>query len=75
MSVVPLRALVNRLAIVVAIVIAIGIPGALFVIGYSNTVSTSAFKGRLNAARVAQYIYTHEGLWQYQRLRLAELIG
>ena len=32
------------------------------------------FKARLNAARVAQYIYTHDGMWQYQQLRLAELI-
>ena len=32
------------------------------------------FKARLNAARVAQYIYTHGGMWQYQQLRLAELI-
>jgi len=74
MSVVPLRAWVNRVAIVVAIIITFGIPGANLFVGYSNTVNTLAFKGRLNAARVAQYIYTHEGLWQYQRLRLAELI-
>ncbi len=32
------------------------------------------FKARLSAARVAQYIYTHDGVWQYQQLRLAELI-
>ena len=32
------------------------------------------FKARLNAARVAQYIYTHDGMWQYQQLRLSELI-
>ncbi len=28
------------------------------------------FKAQLSAALVAQYIYTHGGMWQYQQLRL-----
>jgi diguanylate cyclase (GGDEF)-like protein len=74
MSAAPLRNLVNAFGLVVAILAAVIVPSGYFVVGYTNTAETAAFKARLNAARVAQYIYTHDALWQYQRLRLAELI-
>jgi len=74
MPVLPLRGLVNALALAVAIVIAVGVPTGNFLIDYSNAAATLAFKARLNAGRVAQYIYTHDALWQYQQLRLSELI-
>ncbi len=74
MPVLPLRKTVNAIALAVATVIAVGIPCGGFYIDYSNTAETLAFKGRLNAARIAQYIYTHDSLWQYQQLRLAEVI-
>jgi len=69
-----LRELVNRAAITIATVIALAVPVGNFYVDYSNIAETLAFKGRLNAARVGQYIYTHDSLWQYQQLRLAELI-
>lgn len=69
-----LKRLVNRAALAVATVIAVGIPCGTLYIDYSNTTETLAFKSRLNAARVAQYIYTHDTMWQYQNVRLAELI-
>lgn len=74
MPAIHLRKLVNRAAIAIATVIAIVVPVGNFYVDYSNTAETLAFKGRLNAARVGQYIYTHDSLWQYQQLRLAELI-
>lgn len=69
-----LRSLVNRAALAIAIVIAVAIPCGTFYVEYSNTVETLAFKSRLISARVAQYIYTHDTMWQYQNVRLAELI-
>lgn len=69
-----LRTIVNRIAIVVAASIAIGIPAGNFYIDYFSNAESLAFKSRLSASRVAQYIYTHDNLWQYQTLRLGELI-
>ena len=69
-----LRALVNRTAVTVAVLIAIGIPAGNFYVDYSRKAETLAFKARLNASRVAQYIYTHDSFWQYQRVRLSEVI-
>ena len=74
MPVLPLRGLVNALALAVALLIAIGVPAGYFFIEYSNKMAMLGFKARLNAGRVAQYIYTHDNLWQYQQLRLAELM-
>lgn len=74
MSLLPLRTLLHTIAISIAIVIAVGVPLGSFLLEYSSIANTTEFKSRLNAARVAQYIYTHDALWQYQQLRLAELI-
>jgi diguanylate cyclase (GGDEF)-like protein len=74
MQTVPLRTLVNATAIAVAITTAVVVPAGYFVVGYTNSAHTLAFKARLNAARIAQYIYTHDLMWQYQQLRLSELI-
>jgi diguanylate cyclase (GGDEF)-like protein len=71
---IQLRKLVNAIGLTAALTTAIVVPCGYFIVGYSNMSETVAFKGRLSAARVAQYIYTHSDMWQYQRLRLAELI-
>ncbi len=69
-----LRTLVNRIAIAVAVLIAIGVPAGNFYVNYHGAANLLEFKARLSASRVAQYIYTHDSLWQYQRLRLADAI-
>ncbi|MCW5687605.1 MAG: EAL domain-containing protein [Pseudolabrys sp.] len=69
-----LRTLINRSAIAVAALIAIAIPAGNFYIDYHSKAETLAFKSRLGASRVAQYIYTHNSFWQYQTLRLGEVI-
>ena len=74
MQAAALKKFVNGFALFVAIFIAIVVPGGNFIENRSDAISMLEFKGRLNAARIAQYIYTHETLWQYQQLRLAELI-
>jgi len=71
---VSLRTLVSAIGFCVAITTAISIPAGYLLVGYSNIADTTAFKARLNAGRLAKYIYTHDSLWQYQRVRLAELI-
>ena len=74
MQTVPLRRLVSAIGLAVSITTAVVVPSGHFYVGYSNITETLGFKGRLSAARVAQYIYTHNAMWQYQRLRLDELI-
>jgi diguanylate cyclase (GGDEF)-like protein len=74
MQAAALKKFVNGFALFVAIVIAIVVPVGNFIDNRSDAIAMLEFKGRLNAARIAQYIYTHETLWQYQQLRLAELI-
>src|ERR1019366_2453158 len=70
----PLRKLVSAIRLTVAITVAFATPSMYFIHDYIDVSGKLTFKARLNAARVAQYIYTHDGMWQYQQLRLAELI-
>jgi diguanylate cyclase (GGDEF)-like protein len=75
MHAIPLRKLVSAIGLTVAIVTAVATPSVYFIHDYLDVTATMTFKARLNAARVAQYIYAHGGgMWQYQQLRLAELI-
>ena len=74
MPIIPLRKLVSAIGLSVAITFAVATPSMYFIHDYINVSAKMTFKARLNAARVAQYIYTHDGMWQYQQLRLAELI-
>ena len=71
---IPLRRLVSVIGLTVAIVTAVATPCVYFIHDYANISAKLTFKAQLNAARVAQYIYTHNAMWQYQQLRLAELI-
>ncbi|HEY6254762.1 MAG TPA: EAL domain-containing protein [Xanthobacteraceae bacterium] len=68
------RRLLNAIALIVAITAAISIPGGYFVIGYTHTAGILDFKAELNAGTIARYIYTHAALWQYQRVRLSDLL-
>ena len=74
MQTIPLRKLVSAIGLTVAITVAVATPSVYFIHDYLDSTAHIAFKARLNAARVAQYIYTHGNMWQYQRLRLADLI-
>jgi len=74
MPIIPLRKLVSAIGLTVAITVAVATPSMYFIHDYIDVSGKLTFKARLNAARVAQYIYTHDGIWQYQQLRLAELI-
>ena len=65
-----LRTLVGAIALFIAVITAVAVPAGYFVVNYTNASELLAFKARLNAARVAQYVYTHDIMWQYQHLRL-----
>ena len=71
---IALRKLVSAIGLTVAITAAVATPSVYFIHDYVDATAHMTFKARLNAARVAQYIYTHGDMWQYQQLRLTELI-
>ncbi len=50
------------------------IPTGYFLTSYFNKAGVAQYKADLGAAPIAQYIYAHNALWQYQELRLAELL-
>ena len=74
MKPISLRTLVSTFGLIGAIVTAIALPSGVLFVSYANTAETLAFKARLNADRVALYVYTHRGLWQYQQVRLVEQV-
>ena len=74
MKSISLRTLVSAIGLLVAAMTAVSVPLGYFAVGYTNTASLFDFKADLNARYLAKYIYTHNTLWQYQRVRLAELL-
>jgi diguanylate cyclase (GGDEF)-like protein len=70
----PIRNLISGLGLVIALVVATIVPAGYFAKGAHDFSNELAFKARLSASRAAKYIFAHERMWQYQQLRLAELI-
>ena len=66
--------MVGRIALFAAAAVTVIPPAGYLANAYINIAGTLAFKSYLNATRVAQYIYTHDAMWQYQQLRIEELI-
>ncbi|MBW8317984.1 MAG: EAL domain-containing protein [Arenimonas sp.] len=74
MATTRLRTLVSTIGLAVALVTAVAAPVSFLWDAYSDTTRTLDLKAGLSGNRVAQYIYAHDSLWQYQQLRLQELI-
>ena len=69
-----LRKLVTSIGVGVALLTSVVVPAGYLFVAYSETAHELAFSTRLKANRLAKYIYSHEELWQYQTLRIAEII-
>ena len=74
MKAMSLRTLVSAIGLFVAITTAVSVPAGYFMIGYGNVAGLLSFKAKLDADHLAEYIYTQDTLWQYQRVRLTELL-
>jgi diguanylate cyclase (GGDEF)-like protein len=68
------RRLLGTIGVTLAIIAAVSIPGGYLFVGYSGIVNDLAFRADLNAASAARYIHSRERMWQYEFVRLAELI-
>jgi diguanylate cyclase (GGDEF)-like protein len=69
-----MRTVVSRIGIAIALAIGFVFPATLASLQYVDKASALSFKARLNAERLAKYIYSQDRLWRYQRVRLAEII-
>ena len=69
-----LRSIVSVFGLSAAILISLIGPIGYFTVVYHERAEVLSFKTHLNAAKVAKYIYGHEQLWEYQRVRLVEII-
>ncbi len=70
-----LRSFAASVGLISAIITAVSIPAGYLFVEYSAVASNLTFKAQLKANRLAKYVYLHSELWQYQSVRLAELIA
>ena len=71
---IPLRTKVNLIALALALIITLFVPLGYGLIEYRFQADLVAFKAHLGADRIAKYIYSNEKMWQYQKIRLDEII-
>ena len=69
-----IRNLVGGIGLLVALVVAVAAPVGYYAVGSSDAAGALAFKARLSAGRAAKFISAYDRMWQYQQVRLAELI-
>ena len=65
----------KRMAAAIAVVVAVAPPAAYGFASYRHLEGKISFIADIQSARVSKYIYAHEALWQYQKVRLTEVIG
>ncbi len=68
------RDFINAIALIVAVLIALGVPILYASDSSLDQLAMLALRTRLNAARVGRVIYANEATWRYQAARLGELI-
>jgi diguanylate cyclase (GGDEF)-like protein len=71
---VSLRTLVGTIGFAIAVIMAVAVPVGYFLVAFTGVAETLAFKASLNAGEMARFIYGHDILWQYQRVRIEEQI-
>ncbi len=70
-----LKGIVTTIGTAVAVVTAVSLPAAYFAAGYSSLSQRLDFETELKAGYLAKYINGHSALWQYQNVRIAELLS
>lgn len=70
-----LRRMVQSSAAIVALLVALVLPLGYAVIGYQYEAADARSKAEDSARRVAGYIFQHPNLWEYNSVRLSEIVG
>src|SRR4029453_14971196 len=68
------RSALGFIGLAVAVAVALILPLGYALFEYDERSEVLAFKAQLGAERVAKYVYGREKLWQYQSVRLDELL-
>lgn len=74
MSFLELRQRVHSMALGLAILVAACIPLLFIIVSYRHEAEELGFRADLSASKLSKYIFANEAMWQYQRVRLAEII-
>jgi methyl-accepting chemotaxis protein len=69
-----IRALITTIGACVAVTTAISAPLGYLAVQYFAEADRLSFIADLNASRLSRYVYQYEAMWQFQRVRLSELI-
>ena len=64
---------VAGLGLCIGLTVALASPAGYLLVAYTELGSELSLLAELKATRLAKYIYVHRELWQYHRIRLAEL--
>ena len=65
---------VGWLGLGIGLAVAVALPAGYLLVAWSQLGQELSLLSEIKAARLGKYIYIHQELWQYQTLRLAELI-
>jgi hypothetical protein len=72
------RAILGRvvgwLGLSIGLTVAVAVPAGYLLVAWSELAQELSLLSEIKATRLAKYIYVHQELWQYQTIRLAELI-
>jgi len=66
---------ISRVAIVIAAIVALGLPAGYWGLSYQYQVGAMRAEAQYSAAQVTQYIALNPEMWRYQVLRLDEMLG
>uniref|UniRef100_Q07NU3 Diguanylate cyclase/phosphodiesterase n=1 Tax=Rhodopseudomonas palustris (strain BisA53) TaxID=316055 RepID=Q07NU3_RHOP5 len=69
-----LRKIVNLIALAVALTVSVSMPVGFGTIGYRYETAIATSRATHYAGRLSTFIYQHPQFWQYQKLRLSELV-
>ena len=70
-----IASLMRQTAILVAVAVVVTLPAGYAFIKMSSLSSALDFKARLNAGRVAKYVFANSELWEFHGVRLSEVIA
>ena len=74
LSSVALRRIVGAIGLIAALAVSLAGPVSFAIAAYLELAEVLAFKAQLNASKISKFVYAHEKLWQYQHVRLTEII-
>jgi methyl-accepting chemotaxis protein len=70
----PIQTLIRTAALGIGLIVSVAPPIGYAAMKYNDDVRLLLTIGNFSAGRIAKYIYVNNKLWQYQQVRIAELV-